>query len=113
MANEAYGQKKGGQTLLGGLDVVVNRNHFGSQIASFECDLKVNIFKDNLIYHGIFIRAPGIVSVGKDVEILAEYENVIVAVKQQNILATAFHPELTDDNRWHKLFVDIIKNHKK
>lgn len=110
MANEAFGQKKNGQTLLGGLDVVVNRNHFGAQVASFECDLETSCFDHNV--RALFIRAPGIVSAGKSVEVLAKYNEVIVAVKQANILATAFHPELTPDLSWHKMFVDMVRSSK-
>ena len=111
LAERASGQKEGGQTLLGGLDVTVNRNHFGRQLQSFETQLDVPILGDEPV-HAVFIRAPGIVSVGDGVEILAHFgdteaDNVIVAVRQGPILATAFHPELTDDLRWHRLFVEM------
>jgi 5'-phosphate synthase pdxT subunit len=112
LAERASGQKQGGQPLLGGLDVTVNRNHFGRQLQSFETRLDVPALGDEPV-HAVFIRAPGIVDVGKGVEILAHFGGedappVIVAVRQGPILATAFHPELTDDLRWHRLFVEIV-----
>ncbi len=113
LAMRASGQKAGGQPLLGGLDVTVNRNHFGRQLQSFETDLAVPILGDEPV-HAVFIRAPGIVDVGEDVDILARFDEadaqpVIVAVRQGPILATAFHPELTDDLRWHQLFVEMVQ----
>ena len=114
LAERASGQKEGGQTLLGGLDVTVNRNHFGRQLQSFETQLNVPILGDEPV-HAVFIRAPGIVSVGDGVEILARFgeseaDRVIVAVRQGPILATAFHPELTDDLRWHQIFVEMCRD---
>lgn len=112
LADRASGQKEGGQTLLGGLDVTVNRNHFGRQLQSFETNLAVPVLGDEPV-HAVFIRAPGIMAVGDGVEILARFEgaeddSVIVAVRQGPLLATAFHPELTDDLRWHRLFVGMV-----
>jgi len=111
VAERAFGQKEGGQTLLGGLDVTVNRNHFGRQLQSFETDLAVPALGDEPV-HAVFIRAPGITAVGEGVEVLARFgadgdDAIIVAVRQGPILATAFHPELTDDLRWHRLFVEM------
>ncbi|MBX3014743.1 MAG: pyridoxal 5'-phosphate synthase glutaminase subunit PdxT [Caldilineaceae bacterium] len=113
LAERAEGQKQGGQPLLGGLDVTVNRNYFGRQVDSFETDLQVPLWAD-APFHAIFIRAPAIISVGPTVEILARVdtpsgERVIAAARQQHILATAFHPELTNDPRWHALFVDMVR----
>jgi len=113
LAERATGQKQGGQRLLGGLDVTVNRNYFGRQTESFETVLIVPHLGDEPV-RAVFIRAPAITQVGSQVECLAELmmpdrEQVIVAVRQGPILATAFHPELTDDNRWHALFLSMVR----
>ncbi|VAI09425.1 unnamed protein product [Triticum turgidum subsp. durum] len=191
LANKAVGQKLGGQELVGGLDCTVHRNFFGSQLQSFETELSVPMLAEkeggSNTCRGVFIRAPAILEVGSDVEILAECpvpsgrpsitipsaegvemcvsgcsfysstlltkcfekyyymssgypdgslvenilqitlsllctdlqcilpwqeevyskDRVIVAVRQGNILATAFHPELTSDCRWHRFFLDM------
>lgn len=107
LADHATGQKQGGQPLIGGLHVTVNRNYFGRQVDSFETTLNVPSF-DPPIGPGIFIRAPAIIEIGEGVEALAELPGPIyVAVAQGPILATAFHPELTPDMRWHALFVEM------
>jgi 5'-phosphate synthase pdxT subunit len=109
LAERATGQKQGGQPLLGGLDVTVNRNYFGRQVDSFETTLTVAGF-DPPECPAVFIRAPGITAVGPDVEVLATLPGpVVVAVRQGVILATAFHPELTPDLRWHKLFLEMLR----
>ena len=113
LADRVTGQKLHGQTLLGGLDVTVSRNHFGRQVDSFETDMFVAELGDEP-FRAIFIRAPAITQVGEGVEILATVEThqgqtVIAAVQQGPILATAFHPELTDDLRWHQLFLDLVQ----
>lgn len=113
LAERAEGQKQGGQPLLGGLDITVNRNYFGRQVDSFEADLQVPLWGDEP-FHALFIRAPAIIAVGPQVEPLAEVtthsgESVIVAARQQGILVTAFHPELTPDLRWHRLFVEMVR----
>ncbi|MEZ4870594.1 MAG: pyridoxal 5'-phosphate synthase glutaminase subunit PdxT [Caldilineaceae bacterium] len=113
LADHATNQKEGGQPLLGGLNVTVNRNFFGRQVDSFEADLLAPILGDNP-FHAIFIRAPAITEVGSEVEVLAQVlspagQEVIVAARQQTILATAFHPELTRDPRWHALFVAMVR----
>ncbi|KAJ4969871.1 hypothetical protein NE237_002970 [Protea cynaroides] len=135
LANNAIGQKAGGQELVGGLDCTVNRNFFGSQLQSFETELLVPEIAAKeggpSTFRGVFIRAPGILEVGPEVQVLAEYsvpsknstestsksenqmdkpvseERVIVAVKQGNLLGTAFHPELTADTRWHSYFLKM------
>lgn len=117
------GEKQGGQELLGGLDVTVDRNFFGSQIDSFEAQLPCKIPGDEKgPFRALFIRAPAILSVGEGVEVLAEYvlpeekrkeladkslEKIIVAVKQKSLMATSFHPEITADTRWHELFLGM------
>jgi 5'-phosphate synthase pdxT subunit len=107
LADQATGQKQGGQPLIGGLHITVNRNYFGRQVDSFETVLTVPSF-DPPLSPGVFIRAPAISELGEDVEVLAELPGpVYVAVCQGPILATAFHPELTSDTRWHALFMEI------
>lgn len=99
------------QPLLDLLDVNVERNSFGRQKDSFEADLdlsSVNIPN----FKGVFIRAPSIVDTGKNVQVLSKFNEKIVAVKQGNILATAFHPELTEDVSMHKYFVNVIQQSK-
>ena len=114
LAERATGQKLGGQALIGGLDVTVNRNYFGRQVDSFEADLDVPALGETP-FHAFFIRAPAIAAVAEDVETLAtvaakqdDDEAVIAAVRKGPILATAFHPELTDDPRWHRYFVQMV-----
>jgi 5'-phosphate synthase pdxT subunit len=112
LAERATGQKAGGQPLIGGLDVTVNRNYFGRQADSFETLLRVPVLGEPPI-RAVFIRAPAIVESGVGVTILAATtdrtgEEVVVAVQQDNLLATAFHPELTDDPRWHAYFVSHV-----
>jgi pyridoxal 5'-phosphate synthase pdxT subunit len=112
LAERATGQKQGGQALIGGLDVTVNRNYFGRQVDSFEVDLHVEAFGDRP-FHAVFIRAPAITEITPKVEVLAQIQPagedvpVTVAARQGSILATAFHPELTQDHRWHKLFAEM------
>jgi 5'-phosphate synthase pdxT subunit len=112
LSQRVVGQKRGGQMLIGGLDVTVNRNYFGRQVDSFEANLSAPLLGE-ASYPAVFIRAPAIVEMGPHVESLAtlpghENEIVHVAVRQDTILATAFHPELTSDLRWHSLFVEMV-----
>lgn len=96
------------QPLLDLLDVKVERNSFGRQRDSFEAEVSLdslNISKLN----GVFIRAPSVTSVGNEVEVISKFNEKIVAVKQGNILATAFHPELTPDISLHKYFVKMLQ----
>jgi 5'-phosphate synthase pdxT subunit len=99
------------QPLLGLMDVTVRRNAFGRQVDSFETDLDVTGIDGPRPFHAIFIRAPLIDSVGKDVEVMARVErnggSAIVAVRQGNLLATAFHPELSGDDRFHRFFLKL------
>ena len=102
------------QPLLKLMDINVERNAFGRQLDSFEADLSVPSLKSvdpsDKPFHAIFIRAPLIESVGKKVEVLAELSNKkIVAARQGKLLATSFHPELTLDDRFHKLFLEMAK----
>ena len=91
---------------LDALNVTVKRNAYGRQLGSFKTDLTL---KDVGNYPAVFIRAPYVESVGNNVEVLAEVDGHIVAVRQNNILATAFHPELTDDTRVHEYFINMTK----
>uniref|UniRef100_A0A7N0R8J1 glutaminase n=1 Tax=Kalanchoe fedtschenkoi TaxID=63787 RepID=A0A7N0R8J1_KALFE len=135
LANKAYGKKEGGQELVGGLDCTVQRNFFGSRLQSFETELLVPDLASKEggpeTFRGVFIRAPAVLEVGPDVEVLADYPipanklpdqyrgpepdeesstatvKVIVAVRHKNLLGTAFHPELTADIRWHSYFLKM------
>ncbi len=96
------------QPLLGLMDIQVERNHFGRQIASFETDLDVPELGERP-FHAIFIRAPLIESAGPEVYPLARLDDGrIVAARQGNLLATSFHPELTGDERFHRYFVEAV-----
>lgn len=95
------------QPLLGLLDIVVRRNAFGSQIDSFETDLPVPAVSDRPV-RAVFIRAPVVAETGPGVETLATLpDGTIVAVRQGNLVATAFHPELSGDDRFHAWFCDL------
>ncbi len=139
LAARAVGQKQGGQALLGGLDVTVSRNFFGGQVDSFEASLPappgLPPADDGTTppVRALFIRAPAVLEAGPGVEVLASLPlteghrsgggggggdgapaaplppSVAVAVRQGHLLATSFHPELTDDTRWHALFVGDVR----
>ncbi len=105
------------QRCLGGIDMTVRRNAFGRQIDSFETRLHIAGITDTGVsetpstdaaLRAIFIRAPWIEDHGADVQALAHYSGKIVAARQGNVLATAFHPELSGDYRVHRYFVDIV-----
>ena len=92
---------------LGLLDISVRRNSYGRQVASFEADLTVAEI-GSPPFHGVFIRAPSVERVGPDVQVMASLpDGQPVAVRQGSILATAFHPELTGDSRFHRYFCDL------
>jgi 5'-phosphate synthase pdxT subunit len=98
-----------GQETFGGLDVVVRRNAFGSQVDSFETDLDVPALGARPV-HAVFIRAPLVESAGPGVEPLATLaDGRIVAVRQGALLGTSFHPEVTGDLRFHELFLDMVR----
>jgi pyridoxal 5'-phosphate synthase pdxT subunit len=102
-----------GQETFGGLDVVVRRNAFGRQVDSFEAELGVTGF--DAPFHAMFIRAPWVEKVGADVATVATVSSGpragrIVAVRQANLLATSFHPEITGDHRFHALFVSMVRD---
>ncbi len=94
------------QPRIGVMDISVRRNAFGRQTDSFEIDLDIPVLQPPAPFHGIFIRAPLISAVGPEVEVLATLpDGAIVAARQGNLLATAFHPELTNDRRLHQFFL--------
>ena len=95
------------QHQIGALDVVVERNAFGRQVDSFEEDLDVAGWDEPL--RAVYIRAPWVEKVGADVEVLARSGDHPVMVRQGDIVATSFHPELTDDTRVHRILVDAIR----
>jgi pyridoxal 5'-phosphate synthase pdxT subunit len=99
------------QETFGGMDVVVRRNAFGRQVDSFEGDVEISEIGE---LHAVFIRAPWVEQVGEDVRVMGRVADGpaagrIVAVRQGNLLATAFHPELTGDLRVHRYFVDMVR----
>jgi 5'-phosphate synthase pdxT subunit len=97
---------------LGALDIAVRRNAFGRQVDSFETDLPVPSL-GAAPFHAVFIRAPTVEEVGDGVEVLATLEDGrVVAVRQGNALATAFHPELTADDRFHRYFLKLVRARK-
>jgi pyridoxal 5'-phosphate synthase pdxT subunit len=111
LANEITGGIDGQET-LGGLDVTVRRNAFGRQVDSFEADLDFAAFHSP--YHAVFIRAPWVERVGREVEVLASVSEGpaagrIVAVRHDRLLATSFHPEMTGDARLHGYFADMVR----
>lgn len=117
LAERIDGQKQGGQPLIGGMEIEVNRNYFGRQVNSFETMLDVSNIADfyeaEKPYQAVFIRAPIITEVRDGVEILASFlsgleDKLIVAARQKLMMVTAFHPELTDDLRWHQLFINMV-----
>jgi 5'-phosphate synthase pdxT subunit len=95
------------QPLLGIIQMTVQRNGFGRQVDSCEVPLQMKGIGPEPV-HTVFIRAPYIASVGPGVEVLAEYQGKAVAARYGRHLVTAFHPELTEDRRIHKLFVDMV-----
>jgi pyridoxal 5'-phosphate synthase pdxT subunit len=93
---------------LGLMDITVRRNAFGRQVDSFETDLKIDAVAPGPI-HAIFIRAPLIEKVGEGVEVLSRLgDGTIVAARQRNMLVSSFHPELTDDTRFHRYFLSLM-----
>jgi len=112
LAKKSYDKVVGNkrQLLLGVLDIEVERNSFGRQYDSFESKLNLSGLGND--YKGIFIRAPTVISVGPQVQILSKFDEKIVAVKQENIIGTSFHPELSGDYRMHRLFIQLVTNWK-
>jgi len=108
--------EEGEQPVIGVMDLAVQRNAFGGQVDSFEADIPVPALdavsapsEKGCLFHGVFIRAPLIVSVGAGVEVLSRFaDGGIVAARQGSLLATAFHPELTGDVRFHRYFLKMV-----
>lgn len=100
------------QQLMGNLDIIVERNAFGRQNDSFEVDLQIPFLgKDD--FKCVFIRSPIVREVGNGVEVIATFNNKIVAVKQKNIFGTSFHPELSGDDRLHRQFIKTVLDFKR
>lgn len=96
------------QPLLDLLDIKLERNSFGRQKESFEANISMNSI-DIPKFNGVFIRAPSVSDTGSGVEVLAKFNEKIIAVKKGNMLGVAFHPELTEDVSLHKYFINLIK----
>jgi pyridoxal 5'-phosphate synthase pdxT subunit len=116
LAKRAYdrivGETK--QQLLSKMDIVVERNAFGRQRDSFEAKIDMPILgKNNNAFKGVFIRAPVVIEVGPAVEIIAQFNDKIVGVRQGNLIGTSFHPELSGDDRIHKQFIKTVLDLKK
>lgn len=101
------------QETVGGLNITARRNAFGRQVDSFEIDLAIPALGEP-DFHAVFIRAPLVEEVGNGVEVLAQINDVsgarVVAVKQDNLLATSFHPEIVQDLRIHSYFIEMVKS---
>jgi pyridoxal 5'-phosphate synthase pdxT subunit len=101
----------GEEPVLPLLDVSVQRNAFGRQLESFEADLPVPVLGDTPV-HAVFIRAPIIERTGPDVDVLARLDDGrVVAVRQRNVIATSFHPELAGETRFHRLVAAMASEH--
>ncbi|MBN2535892.1 MAG: pyridoxal 5'-phosphate synthase glutaminase subunit PdxT [Spirochaetales bacterium] len=101
--------KAGNQVKLGIMNITVSRNAYGPQIESFETDIILSLYKDTTEqFRAVFIRAPIITRIGKKCEVLALFENRPVLVREKNILTATFHPELTDDMRIHRYFLEMV-----
>lgn len=98
---------KTNQPLLEQLEIGIERNSFGRQHESFEAEISMDGIQIPK-FNGVFIRAPAILEIGEGVEIISKFDEKIIAVKKDNILATSFHPELTSDCSMHKYFVNMI-----
>jgi pyridoxal 5'-phosphate synthase pdxT subunit len=94
------------QLSFGAIDITVQRNGYGRQIDSFETDLDVVGF--DTPFHAVFVRAPKVVAIGTNVEVIAEYDGVPVVVRQGHVMVASFHPELTGDGRLHAKFLQEV-----
>lgn len=95
-------------THLATMDITVKRNGYGSQLDSFSTNLLIPTIDKNMPIPLVFIRAPYITKTSKDVQILATLDNKIIAARQKNMLVSSFHPELTNDLRFHQYFLSMI-----
>ncbi|HEU4963575.1 MAG TPA: pyridoxal 5'-phosphate synthase glutaminase subunit PdxT [Bacilli bacterium] len=96
---------------IGALDALVDRNSFGRQVDSFEANLDIDGVEGDA-YPAVFIRAPHIMEVGPEVDVLCTFNDRIVTARQGNLLGASFHPELTDDSRLHGYFLDMVREAK-
>ena len=94
------------QLSFGAIDITVQRNGYGRQIDSFETDLDVVGF--DAPFHAVFVRAPKVIAIGTNVEVIAEYDGVPVVVRQGHVMVASFHPELTGDGRLHAKFLQEV-----
>jgi 5'-phosphate synthase pdxT subunit len=105
-----------GQESIRGLDIAVERNAFGGQTESFETGIIIGGIRDSeREFEGVFIRAPWVIAAGESTEVIARissgpHEGRIVGVRNDTLMATSFHPELTADSRVHELFVEMVRN---
>ncbi|MEJ2746840.1 MAG: pyridoxal 5'-phosphate synthase glutaminase subunit PdxT [Anaerolineae bacterium] len=107
------GRSQHGQPLLAIMDIVVDRNAFGRQVDSFEADLNVTVFENgqSAPFPAVFIRAPKLVAARGEAQVIATLaDGTAVAAQQGQWLATSFHPELTDDDRFHRYFLQLAQN---
>jgi len=96
------------QIRLEAIDITVERNSYGRQVESFETDINIPVLNGKP-FRAVFIRAPRVVEVGKNVEVLAYFNEDPVFLRQKNILVSSFHPELTMDSRIHKYFLEMVR----
>jgi 5'-phosphate synthase pdxT subunit len=110
LAKNIEGEDKG----LGYINIDVQRNAYGRQIDSFEelLDISLDRSENGGKFKSVFIRAPKIISAGREVAVLARHKEDMVLVRENNVMVCTFHPELTDDLRIHKYFINMIKNYK-
>ncbi len=100
------------QRSFGAIDIAVKRNGYGRQVDSFEADLIVPLLgTDAAPFHGVFIRAPKVTSIGPGVTVLAEHEGTPVLLQQKSVTVASFHPELSNDHRLHEQFVNSFTHH--
>jgi len=92
---------------LGAVDVEVKRNAFGRQVDSFEIDLNIPVLGEKP-FHGVFIRAPIVQKTFNGVQVLCQFNSQPVVVRQENVIGATFHPELTDDLRFHEYFIEVV-----
>lgn len=95
---------------LGYMDITVQRNAFGRQRESFEVDLEVKDVAED--FRAVFIRAPLILEVGSDVDVLSVHKDQVVAARQGHLMVASFHPELTDDERLHRYFLELVQTYQ-
>jgi pyridoxal 5'-phosphate synthase pdxT subunit len=107
VSQEVEGDRGSHVKPLGLMDIKISRNAFGPQRESFEADLQIKGLDKP--YRAVFIRAPAIAQVGRNVEVLARVGDAVVAARQNNLLALAFHPELTKDTRIHQIFLKMLE----